>query len=238
MLILTNDDGIDAPGLQTLIQAVNKHDSIHPPLIVAPQKEWSGCGHQVTTQHPIQISHRSSHASAITGTPADCVRIALHHFLGISTQHSQLSQSHWVISGVNYGGNLGADIYISGTVAAAREAAFHGIPSMAISQYRKGNQPINWEYTQLLTQQVLTELLRQPPQLGSFWNVNLPYLTPNDPKPTIIFCQPCPCPLPVAYHQEGDSFSYIGDYGKRDRTPGSDVEVCFSGQIAVSQIFI
>lgn len=223
-LILTNDDGVDAPGLKALQTAMGGEG-----LIVAPQAHLSGCSHQVTTRQPIQVERRSEKVFAIAGTPADCTRIALAH----------VSQEvEWVLSGINAGGNLGVDAYISGTVAAVREAAMHRIPGVAISQYRKGKRPIDWQAAADWTAAVLAKLFTLPLAPGSFWNVNLPHLAPGDPEPEIIFCQPGTRPLPAEFRVEGDQFYYAGKYPERDRDPGTDVAVCFSDRIAVTQIYL
>lgn len=220
--ILTNDDGIDAPGLEALAAAVTE-----PVLIVAPQTHQSGCGHQVTTTRPIAVEQRTPHSFAVDGTPADCVRLAL----------SQLCPAvSLVLSGINAGANLGVDSYISGTVAAVREAAFHRIPGIAFSQYRQGNRPIDWQRSQDWTTAVLQKLLSLPLAPDRFWNVNLPHLLPDDPDPEIVFCSPCTCPLPIAYRRDGAAYHYVGRYADRQRVAGTDVEVCFAGAIAVTQI--
>jgi 5'-nucleotidase len=222
-VILTNDDGIDAPGIQALLKAVNGKNVI----IAAPKDHQSGCGHQVTTTRPIKLQRRSDIEYAIAGTPADCVRIAI----------TQICPNvKFVLSGINAGGNLGVDAYISGTVAAVREAAMRGIPGIAISQYRKGKLNFDWDVAAEFTSAVIADLLKLPLEPGSFWNVNLPHLQPREAKPEVVFCQPCTKPLPANYRLEGDDFYYVGEYGKRDRTPGSDVDVCFSGNIAITQL--
>ncbi len=228
-LILTNDDGIDAPGLQALLKAVNGKG-----VIVAPQEHLSGCSHQVTTTRPIHVSRSDLKfencqvsAYAIAGTPVDCVRIALSHLC---------RDAEFVLSGINAGANLGVDAYISGTVAAIREAAIHGIPGMAISHYRQGKRPLDWQVAARWTANILAELITQPVEPGTFWNVNLPHLEPGAPDPEIVFCTPCRQPLPTHYRIEGEDFYYAGDYASRDRDPGTDVDVCFSGGIAVTQI--
>ncbi|MFE1748517.1 5'/3'-nucleotidase SurE [Coleofasciculus sp. H7-2] len=221
-LILTNDDGIDAPGIRALQKAMNGKG-----VIVAPKDHLSGCGHQVTTTQAIHVRRRSDFEYAIAGTPADCVRIALTHIC---------STVKFVLSGINAGGNLGADVYISGTVAAVREAAFHGVPGIAVSHYRKGKQNVDWDVAAGWTAGILADLLNRTIEPGTFWNVNLPHLLPGDPDPEVVFCEPCRQPLPVNYRVEGDNFYYVGEYAKRDRTPGSDVDVCFSGKIAVTQL--
>jgi 5'-nucleotidase len=224
-IILTNDDGIDAPGIKALLQAVNGKNVI----IAAPKHHQSGCGHQVTTTRPINLKRRSNFEYAIAGTPADCIRIAV-------TQICQ--DAKFVLSGINAGGNLGVDAYISGTVAAVREAAMHGIPGIAISHYRKAKLNFDWDFAAKLTAEVLADLLHRPLEPGCFWNVNLPHLQPGEPEPEMVFCQPCTKPLPLNFRIDGDDFYYVGEYGKRERTPGSDVDVCFSGKIAVTQLRI
>ncbi len=221
-IILTNDDGIDAPGIKALQKAVTGHN-----IIVAPKDHYSGCGHQVTTQKPIQLDRRSQKTYAVDGTPADCTRIAL-------TQIAQ--KPRWVLSGINAGGNLGVDIYISGTVAAVREAAIHGIPGIAISHWIKKPLVIDWELATQWTEKVLVNLFNRPLPPQSFWNVNLPHLESDQPEPEMVFCQPSIDPLPVKFRVEGDLHYYQGEYAQRDRTLGTDVDVCFSGNIAISLI--
>ncbi|MBD2594897.1 5'/3'-nucleotidase SurE [Nostoc spongiaeforme FACHB-130] len=222
-IILTNDDGIDAPGIKALLRAVNSENVI----VAAPKDHQSGCGHQVTTTRSINIQQRSEQEYAIAGTPADCVRIAI----------SQICpETKLVLSGINAGGNLGVDVYISGTVAAVREAAMNGIGGIAISHYRKAKQNFDWELAAKLTAEVLADLIPRPLEPGCFWNVNLPHLQPGEPDPKMVFCQPCNKALPINYRVDGNEFYYVGEYGKRDRTPGSDVDVCFSGNIAITQL--
>src|SRR2546421_8158247 len=118
-LLLTNDDGIDALGLAALAEVAAAHGTL---TWVAPHAHLSGCGHRVTTSEPIKLMNKGVQRWAIDGTPADCVRVAL----------AKLAPDvAWVLSGMNHGGNLGADVYISGTVAAVREAALHGRRAIA-----------------------------------------------------------------------------------------------------------
>ncbi|WP_299489506.1 5'/3'-nucleotidase SurE [Acaryochloris sp. IP29b_bin.137] len=229
--IITNDDGIDAPGLAALTQAIDQ-----PALIIAPQTHHSGCGHQVTTSGPITLEKRSNPdpqgtmilaSYGIGGTPVDCVRVALQHLCPSLT---------WVLSGINAGGNLGSDIYVSGTVAAVREAALHHIPGIAISQYHRRDYPVDWSRSTRWAQQVIKYLWAQPLPPQGFWNVNLPHLPPEAPDPAIVQCPLSKKPLPISYRQEEAGLVYRGDYHHRDREPGSDVDTCFQGNIAVTQI--
>ncbi len=221
-IILTNDDGIDAPGICALQKAVTGET-----IIVAPKKPHSGCGHRVTTQRGIKLERRSNTEYALEGTPVDCTRLAIKQIA---------TNTKLVLSGINAGGNLGVDVYISGTVAAVREAAIHGIPGVAISHWIKKPLLIDWEVATLWTSKVLEDLLPRPSPPNSFWNVNLPHLEPDQPEPKIILCEPSTAPLPVDFRVEEDMYYYQGEYAKRDRTSGTDVDVCFGGNIAVTLI--
>lgn len=221
-LILTNDDGIDAPGIRALHNALGGKG-----IIVAPKEQQSGCGHRVTTSQPIHLKKRSNSEYVVDGTPADCTRLAL-------TQVAQ--ETKWILSGINAGGNLGVDVYISGTVAAVREAAMHGVPGIAISHWIKRPLVIDWDKATKWTTKVLEMLWSRPIPPGSFWNVNLPHLTAGSPEPEIVFCQASTHPLPVEYRSEGELYYYQGEYAKRERSAGTDVDVCFSGNIAVTLI--
>lgn len=224
VLVLTNDDGVDAPGLEALLKAA---EGLGRCRVVAPAGPFSGCAHRVTLAGPIGVSRRGEDRLAVDGTPADCVRLALHHLEpGLS----------WVLSGINSGGNLGTDVHHSGTVAAVREAVIHGRPGIAFSQFVARGQPIDWSAAAARSARVLGDLVNRPWEPGTFWNVNLPHLPPGAPEPAVVFCAPDPSPLPLSYRIEGDEAHYSGDYQSRTRRPAFDVDVCFGGRIAVSLI--
>jgi 5'-nucleotidase len=226
VFLLTNDDGIGAPGIQALQKAIEMIEGVDQAILtIAPHTQASGCGHQVTTHRPIIVEPRDSQGYAVLGTPADCVR------LGISRLCPEVQ---WVLSGINAGGNLGADVYISGTVAAVREAALHRIPSIAISHYKKKDLEFDWERATLWTARILKDLLAQPVIPGRYWNVNLPHLLPTDPDPAVVFCSLCTQPLPIEFEVRGEAFHYVGSYEDRRKDPGSDTDVCLNGSIAVT----
>jgi 5'-nucleotidase len=228
MIILTNDDGIDAPGIQALFRAVEQACKPNQDIaIVAPIVEQSGCGHQVTTQGAIGLEQRSSQAWAISGTPADCTRVALAHLY---------PQTQWVLSGINAGGNMGSDVYISGTVAAVREAALHRIPAIAFSHYREGKREYNWQQVTEWTAKILQDLMQRPYEAGTYWNVNFPHLTADAAEPEIVFCQPCSQPLPVKFELQPEGLVYRAQYRDRARDVGADVATCLSGKIAVTKL--
>jgi 5'-nucleotidase len=221
-LLLTNDDGITAPGLRALLGVARQLGQVR---VVAPTKCCSSCGHQVTTTQPVQVHEHAADELAVEGWPADCVRVALRG-LEIPTD--------WVLSGINAGGNLGADVYLSGTVAAAREAVLLGRPAIALSQYKRREMDFDWEQSARWVLPILRELTSRAWQPGTLWNVNLPHLPSGSPMPAVVYCELDPHPLPVRYTREGNSFRYNGDYHGRPRHADSDVAVCMGGQIAVT----
>ncbi len=121
LLLLTNDDGIHAPGLEILARAAQRYGDV---LVVAPDTERSGVSHAITLYKPLRLREIRPGWTACDGTPTDCVYLALHH-LGIKPD--------LVLSGINPGPNLGHDVLYSGTVAGALEGAHWGVPSIAIS---------------------------------------------------------------------------------------------------------
>jgi len=224
-LLLSNDDGIDAPGLQALLSAAR---TLGESVVVAPAGPQSGVSHAVTARGPVRIESRGDRRFAVFGTPADCTRVGLLKLV---------PDADWVLSGINHGGNLGADVHYSGTVAAVREAVLHGWPGVAVSHYRQEGMEFDWERARNWVARVLADLLIRPPEPGLFYNVNLPHLGPSDDDPEIVFCALDPHPLPLSYrHEEGSGLYYDGVYRSRERTRGADVDVCFGGRIAVTAI--
>ena len=223
--LLTNDDGIDAPGLEALARAARQ---LGDAVTVAPAGPQSGVSHAVTWRQGVRIEPRGEHRFAIHGTPADCTRLGLLHLI---------PNAEWILSGINHGSNLGADMHYSGTVAAVREAVLHGWPGIAVSHFRKGGTEFDWTRAAKWLLPILADLIARPVEPGLFYNVNLPHLTSADPDPEIVWCPLDPNPLPLNYtHEEGTGLYFAGDYTSRDRTPGADVDVCFGGRIAVTSV--
>ncbi|HEX8679540.1 MAG TPA: 5'/3'-nucleotidase SurE [Chthoniobacterales bacterium] len=224
-LLLTNDDGIDAAGLEALRVAASE---VGEPVVVAPAGPQSGVSHRVTWHEGVRIEQRGERCYAIHGTPADCTRLGLLHVV---------PDAQWVLSGINHGANLGADVYYSGTVAAVREAVLHGWPGIALSHYRKTGIAYDWERATAWIRPILRELMAKPVERGFFYNVNLPMLPPGPANPEVVWCELDPAPLPLNYRHEAESgLYYAGDYNLRPRTPGGDVDICFGGRIAVTAV--
>jgi len=229
-IIITNDDGINARGIGTLHQAL---EGLGERIVVAPDGPRSGVGHSVTTKGPLVVGRTRENWYALGGTPADCSRLALTEIA---------PDAEWVYAGINNGGNLGVDSYISGTVAAAREATILGRKAMAISQYVRADLEVDWEWTQRQCTAVIRVLLSRPLRSHAFWNVNLPHLSPGARDPQMVFCGLDFCPLDVRFQvdeprtMDPTIAHYIGNYYGREKNRGRDVDVCFGGSISITEI--
>jgi 5'-nucleotidase len=224
-ILVTNDDGWDAPGLAALKLLARQIGRVY---VLAPREPHSYVGHRITTEAPLDLLETAPGEFSLTGTPADCVRV------GVTTLFPQVD---WVLAGINRGGNLGADLFISGTVAAAREAAFLGTPAIAVSQYVRKGIAVDWDWSREAALPVVRRLMEEPWTEGAYWNVNLPHLGPGETA-DVVQCEPDRKRLDVRYTREGESFRYAGSYHGRLRTPGSDVDRCFEGNITVSRLVV
>lgn len=225
-ILITNDDGIHAPGIRALQKMVEAQGG--DCILVAPKDVQSGCSHLTSMHRPVPIERLSDREIAVDGTPADCVRLCLHAIC---------PEVKLVLSGINAGGNLGHDIYLSGTLAAAREAAFHRVPAIAFSQYISPDCNLEWPESARLCEFPLETLLAEAWEDGLYWNVNLPRWKAGDPAPQLARVKPCRESLPIEYREDDLGFHYQrGLYHSRKTIPGTDVEACFNGNIAVSRL--
>ena len=221
-VIVTNDDGIEAPGIQALCHAAGNVAGLEV-CVVAPSREWSSCGHALTTGREFSAQRRDDGAWVVDGSPADCVRAALTHLAPGAVA---------VLSGINHGGNLGADVWCSGTVAAAREGALHGLRGVALSHYLRRGVAVDWQVAATWVVALLPTLLRGT----GLVSVNLPHTHPQTAMPTVVHCPLDPSPLPLVMERSASGLHYRGDYHRRTRKAGHDVEVCFSGAISVVEL--
>ena len=166
-ILLTNDDGIFAPGLHALQQHFAAR---HTVVVVAPDQERSAVGHGITLHHPLRASRVALNAHfqgyAVNGTPADCVKLGIFELL---PQPPDI-----VVSGINPGANVGVNVNYSGTVAAAKEAALYGLPAIAVSV--QGRQVVNYADVAVFTEALAARVLREGLPRGTFLNVNVPNL--------------------------------------------------------------
>ena len=161
VILVTNDDGVHAPGLHALAAAL---DDLGEVYVVAPDREQSAVGHALTLHRPLRVTQTGERRFAVNGTPSDCVNLAV---LGLLPERPLL-----VVAGINHGSNLGDDVTYSGTVSAAMEGTLLGVPSVAISQADVGTTGFEGAaaVTRLLVSRVLVEGLPAKTLL----NVNLP----------------------------------------------------------------
>ncbi len=220
--ILTNDDGIDAPGLEAFHQLLRELGRV---VVVAPAEPQSGVGHRVTTFSPLRMDDLGGSRYKVFGTPADCARIAIKQIA---------PDADWLFSGINSGANLGLDVYISGTVAAAREAAILGYRSMALSQYISRGNTIDWEITRSHARPVVQKLMARTLNPGHFWNVNLPHPLKPISKPVSEFCPHDRRPHDFRFEKTEDGYLYQDDIHTRPREPGRDIAVCFTGKVSIT----
>ncbi len=162
LILLTNDDGIEAEGLRTLEECISDLGEV---VIVAPDRERSAVSHSLTLRSPLELRQVRDRHFELNGTPADCIIYALANVL--------TTRPNLVISGINHGANLGDDIMYSGTVAAAREASKRGIASLAVSQ-AYDDKPIRFDKTKKFVRELVRTMLEQQFDGGLCLNVNFP----------------------------------------------------------------
>jgi 5'-nucleotidase len=194
----------------------------------------------VTTDRPLVLEQVGPDRFHVDGTPADCVRLALTMLVRSPGDPGGGAEERptvdWVFSGINAGGNLGVDVHHSGTVAAAREAALHGVRALAASHYHRREEPIDWDRAAAWMAAVLAEVVPLPLESGEFWNVNLPHpLGGAAARPPVVQCRIDPSPLPLGYANGPDGWRYRSRYQERQRVPDGDVAACFGGAISLSR---
>lgn len=161
-LLITNDDGINAPGLRALVESLAGLGQI---TVVAPQDEQSGKAQSLTIRRPIYVEKIAANEWAVDGTPTDSIIIALNKLLP--------EKPDVVISGINCGGNLGENVYYSGTVGAAMEATINGIPAIAVSLAYK-NADVSYARAAALARRMVEMVLEEGLPPGVLLNVNVP----------------------------------------------------------------
>jgi 5'-nucleotidase len=201
VILLTNDDGIEAEGLKSL-EGVLK-DLAHI-IVVTPDQERSAVSHGLTLRTPLHLKDVTPDHYVLNGTPADCVIYALRHLF---IQFPDL-----VISGINHGANLGDDIMYSGTVAAAREASAHGVPALALSQ-AYDEKPVRFKEGLVYARELVAALLHNGLSGEICLNVNFPI---RKIKGTRITRQGCSEHIP-----HFNALDYRTDYNSVPFSPGT-----------------
>ena len=238
-ILITNDDGIDAPGLAALQEIASElAGSDGRILTAAPVQEQSGTSHSVSFIHPMLFTRRGPDRIAVSGTPADCVLVGLHEF-------EQDGPPDLVLAGVNRGNNSGENAAYSGTIGAALEASLQGVKAIALSQYfGKGNRSLAdpFESARHHGAAVVTSLLRDAPwgndPYGLFYNVNFPPCSASEVAGVKAATQGARIGSRFSVSPQtsfGRNYMWISS-GQQDApaNPGSDVEANLSNFISIT----
>ena len=239
-ILISNDDGCQAPGIHCLANALSKIAEI---TVVAPERDRSGASNSLTLDNPIRANYLENGYISVDGTPTDCVHLAI---TGLLDQEPDM-----VISGINAGGNLGDDVLYSGTVAAAMEGRFLGLPAIAVSLVTnildaKAQEPepaIHHFETAAMVVLELIERLRKHPLPGdTILNVNVPDIPREDIKGievTRLGHRHKSEPVIKSKDPRGRPIYWVGPPGKeQDAGDGTDFNAVRSGKVSVTPIHV
>lgn len=170
-ILLINDDGIHAPGIELLERIVRRH--CNDVWVVAPAEERSGASHAISMHDPIRMRQLDDRHFAIKGSPTDCALMGIYEIMP--------EPPTLILSGINWGANLAEDLMYSGTAAAAMEGALLGVPSIALSQVH-GFGHVHWDTAETYLERVLEGVLAAGFDKSTFVNVNFPPVAPDQVK--------------------------------------------------------
>jgi len=237
-ILVTNDDGILAPGLKVLEKIAKKLSK--DVWVVAPETNQTAASHSLTVSRPLRLRKVKNRHYSVDGTPTDCVLLALNHLL-------KDKRPTLVLSGVNYGENLGESITYSGTVAAAMEATLLGVPAVALSQTVQLNVPICWKTAEHFAPAILKQLVEIGWTEDVLININFPDLDPKAVTTIEITQQ-------GRYAQEkytesngliekvdprGDTYFWVGALAKSYLpVADSDISVTYQGGISITPLHL
>lgn len=227
-ILVTNDDGIHAPGLKALENIARAlSDDV---WVVAPLTEQSATSHSLTMRRPLRVATLSERHYSVDGTPTDCVLVALRTIIKGRTPDL-------VLSGVNMGANLGEDVTYSGTVAAAMEAALLGVRAIALSQMRSGEgHDFRWHTAEHYGPGIVQRLLGTEWPRETLVNVNFPDLPPDAVKGIKVCRQgrrKAGTAVVEGHDPGGRPYVWIGSY-ESDATTQSDTDLAVISRGAIS----
>ena len=226
-ILLTNDDGIQAEGLRALAGALRDFATIS---IVAPSREQSGAAQSLTLRTPIICHPVAERQWAIDGTPADCVIVALHKLLP--------EKPDLVIAGINHGANLGENAYYSGTVGAAREAALHHIPALAISLCSK-KAKVSFDAAARVARMATELLLKEGLPDQVLLNVNVPEPWQGSVKFTRQSKKITRNQLSEGQDPRGRAYYWLFEQRiDKDVEPNTDYAAIFAGTVSVTPLHL
>ena len=233
-ILLTNDDGIEAPGLVALREiAASLSDDV---WVVAPEVNHSGAGHSLSLRDPLRMRQIDERTFAVRGTPTDCVIMAVRRVL-----HGE--RPDLILSGVNMGQNLAEDVTYSGTIAAAFEGTLVGIRSIALSQsvgFREGRSP-EWGTSVRHAPALLSKLLALEWPENVLMNVNFPDREPDNVEGTKITRQGRRDQMTLGIEERHDSWGtpyYWLGFGRKLSNPAPDTDLwaIYNGYISVTPL--
>jgi 5'-nucleotidase len=233
-ILLTNDDGVYAPGLRALRTELQKLGEV---TVVAPVGEQSAVGHSITLLTPLVVQEVLDEANrsmgwAVEGRPADCVKLALLELLR--------GPPDLVVSGLNAGSNAGINVLYSGTVAAAIEGAFFQRTSVAVSLEHSKPQPLDFACAAELARRVIEQIVAQGPPVGSLFNINIPSPEKGPVKGVRVVPQNV-APYQESYDRRTDPRGRVyfwnnPDFGCPEPHPDSDATALAEGYITVTPL--
>jgi 5'-nucleotidase len=230
LILLSNDDGVRAPGIGALREALVGLGRV---VTVAPEREQSAGSHAITLSRPLRHRRIAEDVHAIDGTPVDCIYVALH-YQGLLPRRPDM-----VVSGINHGPNLGFDVFYSGTVAAAREGALRGIPAIAFSMAGHGD---GLPQLGAIAREMAQRLLEagRPGSDAVLLNVNFPAGAPRGIRATCLGRRHYAEGVDVRQDPRGREYFWIGGPGAPQNEPveGSDTEAVEEGFVSVTPLLL
>ena len=231
-VLVSNDDGVDAPGIRIL--AAGLRDAGHEVLVVAPDRDRSGASNSLTLDMPVRVIQQDPSTWRVYGTPTDCVHVAITGMLQV--------EPDLVVSGINNTANLGDDVIYSGTVAAAMEGRFLGLPAVAMSLARGETETRHYETAARAAVEIIARLAIDPLPADTILNVNVPDLPWEEIQGFEVTrlgnrhrAEPC---LPQA-DPRGRTWWWIGAAGAaQDAGPGTDFHAVRNDRIAITPIHV
>lgn len=230
-VLVSNDDGVDAPGIRVLAERLAVAGSV---TVVAPDRDRSGASNSLTLDQPIRVSRMDDGRYRVAGTPTDCVHLALAGLLDF--------QPDIVISGINNAPNLGDDVIYSGTVSAAMEGRFLGLPAIAVSLVCHNHQAEHYETAAQAALVLMQRLLVDPLPADTILNVNVPDRPWNEIRGfavTRLGRRHRSAPCIRERDPRGRPIWWIGPAGEaEDDGPGTDFHAVRDGYISITPIHV
>jgi 5'-nucleotidase len=230
-ILITNDDGIDAPGL-AVMEAIAT-ELAREVWVVAPEHDQSGVSHAVSLHHPLRTSNQGVRRFGVDGTPGDCAVLGVCHLMP--------ERPDLILSGVNRGGNLGMETVFSGTVGGAMTGMLLGIPSIALSQCWSDRNNIPWDTARTLGAAAIRQLLEIGWSPDTCLNVNFPDCAPGAAGPLTLARQGLGLVQGMTVETRTDprgmEYHWINfRRGPRPQGPESDSDTTRAGRIAVTPV--